>query len=201
MIPRMKTYSKSILPELEGWEERLEQALQNVEANRTIGRLLSRGGAATVASLKRSPIQQQADFWYRVEVRSKYECWDWKEGRYPAGYGFVAANDRTELTHRISAAYRYGTIPNGLLACHHCDNPPCCNPHHLFIGDTQLNAIDCALKGRTYCPIPACSKLSKALADEIRAYVSQVKSTKLAAMKYKVSTQTIRDIIYGRTWK
>jgi hypothetical protein len=42
-----------------------------------------------------------------------------------------------------------GDIPEGMLICHHCDNPSCVNPDHLFVGSYKDNNNDRALKGRT----------------------------------------------------
>lgn len=79
-------------------------------------------------------------------------CWPWK-GRIAAnGYGVM---DVTELkrapsyAHRLAISIHRGSmVGHGDFVCHRCDNPPCCNPAHLFVGDHGDNMRDCASKGR-----------------------------------------------------
>lgn len=67
-------------------------------------------------------------------------------GIFNAGTG--RANRRTVYAHRFAWEITNGPIPVGLLACHHCDNPPCCNPAHLFLGTHADNNADMNAKGR-----------------------------------------------------
>jgi hypothetical protein len=93
-------------------------------------------------------------FWAKVDVRGPDECWEWQAHRDPRGYGtFRIGNAREETkprwAHRLAWELTNGPIPDGLCACHRCDNPPCCNPGHLFIGTRGDNNRDAAAKGRT----------------------------------------------------
>lgn len=79
-------------------------------------------------------------------------CWEWTLDRYPNGYGRVAewesTRNRVVYTHRRAWEMIRGRIPHGLWVLHHCDNPPCCRPSHLWLGTASDNAIDRERKGR-----------------------------------------------------
>lgn len=81
------------------------------------------------------------------------ECWVWNGTRNKHGYGVKQTRIergrwRTRLTHRLAYEWANGPIPKGMSICHHCDNPPCCNPAHLFIGTHKDNVHDAIRKGR-----------------------------------------------------
>lgn len=72
------------------------------------------------------------------------ECWVWIAGLYPDGYGQF----RQQRAHRVSWGLHKGKIPKGKFICHHCDNPSCVRPSHLFVGTHQDNMEDRNRKGR-----------------------------------------------------
>lgn len=89
-------------------------------------------------------------FWSRVEVRGVDECWEWQGSRNVAGYGQFIVDGKNVRAHRMMAAAKAGRPLNGPdeYACHHCDNPPCVNPKHLFLGTATDNMRDMLRKGR-----------------------------------------------------
>ncbi len=75
-------------------------------------------------------------------------CWPWLAGRGRDGYGHFKLAGKQHQAHRIAFALAYGVSPNKKLVCHTCDNPPCCNPKHLWLGTAADNMRDAKSKGR-----------------------------------------------------
>lgn len=94
-----------------------------------------------------SPSELAAWFWQKV-TRSEHECWPWSGATHNKGYGNIGIDGRTTTTHRLAYTLAVGPIPPGMQVLHRCDNPPCCNPAHLFIGTHLDNMRDKIQKGR-----------------------------------------------------
>ncbi len=77
-------------------------------------------------------------------------CWPWRtaSGDAVTNYGMVSVDGIAMGTHRIAWTLKNGPIPAGLYVLHKCDNPPCVNPAHLFLGTQKDNMKDMAAKGR-----------------------------------------------------
>lgn len=92
----------------------------------------------------------------RINKEMQPDCWIWTLAKDKDGYGVAHKGRGNFRAHRISYETFIGPIPEGFSVCHHCDNPPCCNPAHLFLGTNQDNMDDMVAKGRkprkSHCP-------------------------------------------------
>ena len=85
-------------------------------------------------------------------------CIEWTGKRWPAGYGYLYVEGKITYAHRDAWITKHGPIPKGLQILHTCDNPPCVNLEHLFVGTQSDNMKDKVDKGRcpqrqkTHCP-------------------------------------------------
>lgn len=90
-------------------------------------------------------------FWSKVAKGKPDECWPWTAGRFawPANYGAIWRDGRTQKAHRWALILTGGEPPaDKPKAIHSCDNPPCCNPNHLRWGTVKENAGDMMQRGR-----------------------------------------------------
>lgn len=82
-------------------------------------------------------------------VEKTPDCWIWCGSLTEKHYGQIKINGRRYFAHRLAWELTHGAkIPRGLCACHHCDNPSCVRPDHIFIGTKKQNNQDRAAKGR-----------------------------------------------------
>lgn len=86
-------------------------------------------------------------FWSKVTKGKPNECWVW-HGANVRGYGQFWFRGKKARASRASWSIHFGEIKNGLWVLHKCDNPPCVNPKHLFLGTRSDNMLDCFKKGR-----------------------------------------------------
>lgn len=144
-------------------------------------------------------------FWSKVAIGEPDACWEWIAHRKARGYGQFTLKKGTFVTaSRVALALSVGVIPAGHSACHACDNPPCCNPAHLFTGTQSDNALDSVSKGRANrargeaCPS---SRLTEADVRAIRAAIPSYGFKQRLMKEYGVSTNTIHAIRARNKWR
>lgn len=153
---------------------------------------------------------QVTAFWSKVDIqKDKKKCWEWRGARKPKGYGNVRVNKRYMQAHRVAFELAHGKIPDGFMICHICDNPSCCNPSHLMLGNAKSNAADMLIKGRQRDKTTAArgsvngmSKITEADVLKIRDLYSRKSNNQyeLAEM-FGVSQPCIGSIVRNETWR
>jgi len=151
-------------------------------------------------------------FWSYVDKRGEDECWEYQRYCDKKGYGrFCVDKDHHYKAHWFSYLLANGKLPDS-LCCHTCDNPPCCNPKHLWDGTNKQNMEDMVAKGRgenrskldnAGVKNVAC-KLTEEQVLSIRREHKHINrnnnNTTELAKKYMVSSSTIVRIISHATW-
>lgn len=137
-----------------------------------------------------------ARFWANVNRKGPRECWEWT-GFRARGYGRITLHPHGPFNaHRLSWVLAYGSIPDNLYVCHACDNPPCVNPNHLFLGTDLDNKRDAASKHRY--TVPRRKKLTLADRLAIHAAPRDRETGGRLAREYGVSKVMIHHIRRGR---
>jgi hypothetical protein len=84
-----------------------------------------------------------ARLWAKVDVtKSDQECWEWRGATRHHGYGGIKVNGRVERAHRLAWEFFNDELLGDRWALHSCDNPKCCNPMHIYPGDSRKNSDD-----------------------------------------------------------
>jgi len=134
------------------------------------------------------PLEQR--FWEKVEKGDG--CWIWTGSRSPKGYGQLWSEGTFLRSHRVSWLVHFGPIPEGMWVLHHCDNPPCVRPDHLYLGTAQQNSADRERRKRHAHKVHR--SLTWQQAEEIRDARRRGVRLKPLAAKYGVSEVTIHNI-------
>ena len=141
-------------------------------------------------------------FWAKVDKSG--ECWVWTASCFEDGYG-VFNHRNGKRAHRASWELHFGPIPDGMMVCHRCDNPPCVRPDHLFLGSGEENVADRVAKYRTsrglrHALIASGRKLSIEDVTGIKRDLAGGIPQKEIATRLGVVQQTISKIARGERW-
>jgi len=133
------------------------------------------------------------------------ECIEWQGCRLPEGYGqHQARPHRGKLAHRVAWESAFGPIPEGMYVCHHCDNPPCINIDHLFLGTATDNNIDCNTKDRRNQIRGETHHKARLTEDDVRAIRAVPRYHGVLrdlAAEYGVSDANISHIRRRKSWR
>lgn len=132
-------------------------------------------------------------------------CWEWT-GAKSDGYGSLRVSSggtsAALYAHRLAYEWLRGLIPDGLCVLHHCDNPSCCNPDHLFLGTRTENSADMARKNRsTFGERNPQARLTEKDIREILRRHSAGESQAGLGREFGVSGSHINGIVHRRFWK
>lgn len=176
--------------------------------------------------MRNSPLERRTDdaltsspsllgmkrFWDKVDVRGPDECWEWTSYRVD-GYGRFWLGC-SMLAHRVSWILTHSD-PGDICVLHRCDNPPCVNPTHLFLGTRQDNNRDKIEKGRDWHPTGTqhwmrnqpekinrgeqCPQ-SKVTEDDVRAIRKDQRLQRIIAWEYGISQAVVSKIQLRQSW-
>lgn len=158
------------------------------------------------AVANRKPGNPAVRFWRAVD--KSHECWLWKLSTKQKGYGQFAPKDHRKmvLAHRYAWELTHGPIPEGLGVLHRCDNPPCVNPAHLFLGTRADNNADMEMKGRARKRgAKGITNSSAKLTDEavriIRSERAAGVTLKELAHRFGISPNVVSQTALRKSWK
>lgn len=126
------------------------------------------------------------------------ECWLWLAQRHTWGYGMFRHKTKSRYAHRVAWELFKGEIPAGMCVLHNCDNPPCCNPNHLFLGSPKDNSMDMVLKGRSTAGEK--HRKAKLTLAQVEAIRTDPRNHHQVAKEYGVSYPHVSRIRSGHRW-
>ena len=132
------------------------------------------------------------------------ECWEWVGSKDVKGYGVMKIAGVTYAAHRMAFERAHGPIPSGAYICHKCDNPPCVNPAHLYVGTHADNMRDKVSRGRC-SSLPGESnpfaKLTAERVGQVRSLYATGRFTQRElARHFSIAQSHVGRIVRGEAW-
>lgn len=142
-------------------------------------------------------------FWAKVQKAGHDDCWEWTASKFVRGYGQFSLDRKNVKAHRVSYEMHTGNSPGELQVCHHCDNPGCVNPRHLFLGTALDNVRDQIAKNRRHDvrgTRNGAAKLDERKVMKIRKAFENGEYQKAIAKRFGVSQGHVSEIVNGEKW-
>lgn len=139
--------------------------------------------------------------WSSVAIGTVDECWPWLGCKDKDGYGRMCWNYQMIGAHVVALRSTGEAVPDGFIAQHSCDNPPCCNPAHLAKGTHRTNAQDRTAKGRTYAPVGELNGNARIDATTARAVFVDPRRQKDIAADFGLSQPDVSRIKRRTRWR
>ena len=177
--------------------------------NKHYCRYLRHGDPLAGQRMRTSPLQSTMErlttigWTERLVIPELGPCWEWRGRVKPDGYGVIDMGTKAARAHRVAYEVWVGPITDESFACHRCDNPPCMNPKHIFLGKALDNSDDCREKARiAHGEKHYLFKLTDIQVQEIRdKYASGMYLQRELAKEYGVVRQSIGKIVRGQNRK
>jgi hypothetical protein len=154
---------------------------------------------AEIANHKSGRPTTEERFWSFVDKRGPDDCWEWQGSRSSArGYGYFQVGASTKwLAHR----FVMGVTDGSIFVCHRCDNPPCVNPAHLFLGTHRDNVRDSVRKRRhTHGEQHPNAKLTEQAVRDIRRMKQGGEKIATIAARFGITKAHVHDVLNGTVW-
>jgi hypothetical protein len=146
-----------------------------------------------------------AKFWSHVQIGRPQDCWPWLRGRDGKGYGAFAYRGRVLIASRLAWAIEHGSVPQDMQVLHTCDNPPCCNPRHHYLGSHESNVADRVARKRQTTHRGASNVRAKLTAEQVAElldlyHVHDWLQRDLAE-RYGISQRTVSAIVRRESYR
>lgn len=142
-------------------------------------------------------------FWELVDTRNSRQCWPWlgRRNKYERGIFNCSSKHKNFVVPRLIWLLSTGDDPGNKNVLHRCDNPWCCNPHHLWLGTQKQNVHDMIAKGRKWLPTGEKHGRAKLTESKVKAIRNSNQSNDRLAYKYGVSDVLISLVKRRQIWK